>query len=112
MLIFQQGLRNYWPYVYPTTDMWEGEIYYSTAVLSSKAKDIAVDPVLRAKLYCYLIVYPHWGEYSVQCRPGNSTKYLDMWKQSPLGMLRDNISLSVFNAIFAFPSLILGIFGK
>ena len=78
----------------------------------NKAKEIAVNPVLRIKLYCGLIEYPHWGELSLQCRPGNSTAFLWIWKNSPIGMLRDNIPLSVFNAILAFLSLMLGIFGK
>ena len=109
--LFQQGLRNFWPYVVPITYKYHGQMAYGTSGLK-RAKEIAVNPVLRAKSYCNLYAYPYWGEYSLQCKPGNHRSFLDLWKHSPIGMLRDNIPLSVFNAMLAFLSLMLGIFGK
>ena len=109
----QQGLRNFWPYLYqsPARYWSDGQIYYSNRVLL-KAGEIAVDPVLRAKLYCKISGFPMWEEWSLDCMPGNSTYFLTQWNKSPIGMMRDNIPLSVLNATLAFLTLMLGIFGK
>ena len=110
--LFQQGLRNSWPYVYPFTRLGpDGQPLHLTRPTMNNY-EIAVNPVLRARLYCIIYNYPNAGPYSLICLPGNHSFWGEILKSFPLAMLRNNIPQTVFNAILAFLSLLLGIFGK
>ena len=101
-----------WPYLNPFSKVGTDNKTRHTTRILQKSHEIAVDPVLRSKLYCVIFSYPLNGERSLGCKPGNSSYWVNKWKITPIGMLRDNIPLSVFNATLAFLSLVFGILGK
>ena len=100
-----------WPYLAPFTSVEQGQIIHGTTLLR-KAKEISVNPLLTARLYCIIVGYPLWEEWSLQCTLGNNSMFKFNWAASPLEMLRDNIALSVLDAALAFFSLLFGILGK
>ena len=104
---FQQGFRDFWPYLIELSDRAliaragrRHKYYYNEAL--STAKEISKNETLRARLYCYLDFFPLAGKESLQC-----IRFVD-----PMDMLRQNIPLSVINAMLAFCSFLFGILGK
>ena len=90
---------------------WEG-LTKAYAFYGLKAREIAVDPILRSKLYCTI-----WNEddplkWQFGCDAGTDSIFKELLSYTPLALLRKNIPLSVFNAVMAFIELVLGIGGK
>ena len=102
-------MRNIYPYQIYATYEYENQTIV-TAGLRRKAWEIAADPILRAKLYCGF--QGRGTEWRYFCRPGSGPFFSNLWKYSILGMLIDNIPLTVCNSILALLSFIFGIFGE
>ena len=77
-----------------------------------KAGEIALDPILRSKYYCQPYSFEP-GKWEFGLYHGTDPAFVYAYESSsPLHLLRHNIPLSVFNAVLAFLSLMLGICGE
>ena len=99
-----------WPYTQGVTINLRGKTYYSMFLNNEKMLEVVYSPVLSRKLYCFIAGWPRWTDLT--CYLGSHDAYKQGVRQQPLNMLKDNIPISVLNAVFAVMALVFGVFGE